>query len=479
MRFKCQIGPMVQAPPRIVLLEELRPVKVGRATPQAVKRHATRTSARRKDEVKRAAARATVHSRAPSRAPVRALIAGAVLIAAAGCVTTDTKDAKHAKALRVEPVFSVVHANQATQSSAAYFSLGQYYEGTQAWDKSVDAYRKSVAVDANNIEAHNALGVALAQTGRYAEAEVALRLAVSKAPSRTHVRNNLGYVLLLGGKPADAAAELKVAVEQDSNNPIARANLRDAMTRSGQVMELLAEFAGRGTAGKLPAAVEVVASTPAVASSASARPQAAPAQAVRDAAVAVPTKTTEFQLPTMRVGFEPTIAAFEQSPPSPGAAVNAMAVVKAESLSLAMSAPVAVAPVITPAPPPAVLTVVAPTVKSATARLEISNGNGVSGMAARLGKWLATQGLPANRLTNQQKFAQQQTVVQYRSGHEDAAQLVARSLPANAKAEAAPTQGLRSDVRVVIGRDWIQTAACLEKQTCQPAATALAALEPR
>jgi hypothetical protein len=432
MRFKCQIGPMVQAPPRIVLLEELRPVKVGRATPQAVKRHATRTSARRKDEVKRAAARATVHSRAPSRAPVRALIAGAVLIAAAGCVTTDTKDAKHAKALRVEPVFSVVHANQATQSSAAYFSLGQYYEGTQAWDKSVDAYRKSVAVDANNIEAHNALGVALAQTGRYAEAEVALRLAVS-----------------------------------------------NAMTRSGQVMELLAEFAGRGTAGKLPAAVEVVASTPAAASSASARPQAAPAQAVRDAAVAVPTKTTEFQLPTMRVGFEPTIAAFEQSPPSPGAAVNAMAVVKAESLSLAMSAPVAVAPVITLAPPPAVLTVVAPTVKSATARLEISNGNGVSGMAARLGKWLATQGLPANRLTNQQKFAQQQTVVQYRSGHEDAAQLVARSLPANAKAEAAPTQGLRSDVRVVIGRDWIQTAACLEKQTCQPAATALAALEPR
>jgi Flp pilus assembly protein TadD len=456
MRFKCQIGPMVQAPPSIVLLEELRTAKVRLMTPQTSKRHPARTSARRKDAVSRAAAPARgraqsrAPSRTPSRAPVRALIACAVLIAAAGCVTTDTKDAKQAKVLRVEPVFSVTHASQATQSSAAYFSLGQYYEGAQAWDKAVDAYRKSVTVDANHIEAHNALGVALAQTGRYAEAEMALRLAVSKAPSRTHVRNNLGYVLLLAGKPVDAAVELKFAVEQDGNNPIAKANLRDAMTRSGQVLALLAEFAGHSTQGKLPAAVEVVASLP------NARPQAASAQAAPKAAID--------QLPTMRVGFEPTLAAFELSPPS---------------LSVAASVPVAVAPVATAALPPAVLSVLFPTAKPSASRLEISNGNGVSGMAARVGKWLATQGLPANRLTNQQKFAQQQTVVQYRNGHEDAALRVARSLPANAKAEASPTQGLRSDVRVVIGRDWIQTAACLEQQTCQPAVATLAAHEPR
>jgi Flp pilus assembly protein TadD len=440
MRFKCQIGPMVQAPPRIVLLEEMSAAQVSRTASVPANRQATRRSAQGKGAVRRAAAPARAKVRAPSRAPVRALIASAVLVAAAGCVTTDSKDAKQAKVLRVEPVFSVTHANQATQSSAAYFSLGQYYDGTQSWDKAVDAYRKSVAVDANHIESHNALGVALAQSGRYAEAEAALRLAVSKAPSRTHVRNNLGYVLLLGGKPADAAVELKVAVEQDSNNPIAKANLRDAMARSGQVMELLAEFAGHRTAGKLPAAVEVVAS----------------------AAITKP--VAEAQLPTMRVGFEPTIAALEQVSPS---------------LPVVASAPVAVAPVVTPALPPAVLSGLVPTPKPSASRLEISNGNGVSGMAARVGKWLATQGLPANRLTNQQKFAQQQTVVQYRSGHEDAALRVARSLPANAKAEASPTQGLRSDVRVVIGRDWIQTAACLEQQTCQPAVTTLAAHEPR
>ena len=475
MRFKCQIGPMVQAPPRIVLLEELSAATLTREQSGAAKHHATHSSGQPRRAVKRAVA----SSRTPSPVPVRALIASAVLIAAVGCATTGIKDAKHSKAMRVEPVFSILHANQATQSSTAYFSLGQYYEGTQAWDKAVDAYRKSVTVDANNIEAHNALGVALAQTGRYAEAEMALRLAVWKAPSRTHVRNNLGYVLLLGGKPVEAAIELNVAVEQDKNNLIAKANLREAMARSSQVMELLAEFAGRSAAGKLPAAVEVVASAPPIASNPNARAQAAPAQAVREAFAAVPTPKADAQLPAMRVGFEPTIAAFEQSSPSLSAAANATSVVKADSVSVTATAPEVVAAVVAPAPQPVVSSIAALTANSVASRLEISNGNGVSGMAARVGKWLATQGLPANRLTNQQKFSQQQTVVQYRNGHEDAALRVARSLPANARAEAAPTQGLRSDVRVVIGRDWIQTAACLEQQTCQTAGATVAALDRR
>jgi len=110
-------------------------------------------------------------------------------------------------------------------------------------------------------------------------------------------------------------------------------------------------------------------------------------------------------------------------------------------------------------------------------RLEVSNGNGVTGMAARVGKWLGEQGIKSARLTNQKPFNEPMTTVQYRSGQYEAAQRVARSLPAPAEAASAPTEGLRGDVRVVLGHDWVKIGACLE--ACSPTDTAVAAAPER
>ena len=298
----------------------------------------------------------------------RGVAASAVLLAATGCALFEPAGPKPWK---VEPVFNVTHS---AQSSQAYYALGQYFDGSMAWDKAIDAYRKAIAADANNIDAYDALGVALAQAGRLADAEITLRQAVALSPQRLRVRNNLGYVLLLSGKPDEATVVLKSVVDQDGGHAIARANLSSAMERSA------------GT----------TAST--------------------------------------------AVAAAEPAP----------------------VVDVAPAPLSAPATPPA------------ASRLEVSNGNGVAGMAARVGRWLAAHGVRAERLTNRQPFTQRQTVIQYRAGQEDAALQVARLLPASAKAESAPTPGLRSDVRVVLGHDWVQAAACLERNTCQPASASVA-----
>ena len=66
------------------------------------------------------------------------------------------------------------------------------------------------------------------------------------------------------------------------------------------------------------------------------------------------------------------------------------------------------------------------------------------------------------------------SIVQYRSGQEEAARQVARLLPADAQTETQPTPGLRTDVGVVLGRDWTQVAACLEHGTCCAATSAVA-----
>jgi tetratricopeptide (TPR) repeat protein len=395
----------------------------------------------------------------------------AALIAVAGCATFDDEIAR---GLKVEPIFNIKNA---TQTADAYFSLGQYYEGAQAWDKAIDANRKAIAINAKHLSAHNALGVALAQSGRLPEAEAALRQAVSLAAPGSHafVRNNLGYVLLLNGKPQDAADVLAEVLAQDAGNTIAHANLQTALARRGDAPTRAAQ--------SVPALAAAPATASAVVVAANVKPGPVSAAAAPAA---------------MQVGFAPTIAALPQvdarsigfAPSSTSAAANGLDAA-ATATPVVPSAPATPSTPPTPSPPNGAAAAAAakalslqraqalaleavpllmPVHASApVSPLEISNGNGVPGMAARVGRWMASQGLPAPRLSNQLPFAQQHTVVQYRSGQAALAQRVARSLPAAATAQASPTAGLRSDVRVVLGRDWVTAEVCLSPSNCTAA----------
>ena len=401
MRFQCHIGTGFQSAPPAVI----RPTTPPRALPAKLDPPAQLL-----------------------KVPGYAAVAGGALLLVAGCASIDSRVVK---AWAVEPVLSVMHSGQ---SSQAYYAMGRYLDGSQAWDKSIDAYRKSIAADAHNIEAYNALGVALAQSGRLADAETTLRQAVALAPTLAHVRSNLGCVLLLAGRPGEAVTELKAAVRQDGTNAMAVANLRDALAQLN-----VTQHATVGAARSAPA-------TNAEAS------DEAPTM------ISVPTPITSAEIP-MPLATAVSVPTALQTAATPAPELTA-ASVAGTSISKAKTA--------NPRVPEM------PAIRERAMRLEVSNGNGVTGMAARVGRWLATQGVQTDRLTNQHPFGQRQTVIQYRIGHAEAALRVARSLPANAKAEAAPTQGLRSDVRVVIGRDWVQTAACLGRDTCQPVGTAVA-----
>ncbi len=351
------------------------------------------------------------------RALARKAIAGAVVIAATGCATHDTNPTRE---FRIEPVFSVTHSVQSAASSQAYYTLGKYFDGLQEWGRAVDAYRQAVSADTSNIEACNALGVALAQGRHYAEAESTLRQALAQAPERTHIRNNLGYVLLLEGRPAEAMRELKTAIAQDGSSAVALANLREAMMRAGVRAEPVVD---------VPAPIR---ETPGVATLTLA---ASPLQSLG-----------------VRTGGpiglgaspRPTVAARDESGGAVGTAPETGTSAAGTANPLG------------------------------TLRLEVSNGNGVNGMAMHVGLWLAARGMTTDRLTNQQPFVQHQTVIQYRSGHEDAARRLATLLPANATTQALSTANLRSDIRVVLGRDWVPLAPCLASTACSPAASTAA-----
>jgi tetratricopeptide (TPR) repeat protein len=352
----------------------------------------------------------------------RKAVAGAMLVGAAGCAT---HDADLSRQFRIEPVYSVSHATQSTASSQAYYTLGKYFDEMHEWGRAVDAYRQAVAADTANAEAVNALGVALAQGRHFAEAEATLRRAVDLAPERIHIRNNLGYLLLVEGRPQDAAAQLKVAVSQDPGNAIARANLRNAMAQGGSTQ-----------------ASETVR-------------QAQPEPAVAVGASAVADARTVPVSP-------PTTAAPMAATPMAATAANASAEATATPVSMSMTP--------TPPEPPEAGTLVALRI----ARLEVSNGNGVNGMAAQLGLWLAARGVATQRLTNQQPYDQRRTVIQFRSGQEQAARRLASVLPASAQTAARASPGLASDVRVVLGQDWRSMADCLAHGSCRTASLEVA-----
>lgn len=84
-------------------------------------------------------------------------------------------------------------------------------------------------------------------------------------------------------------------------------------------------------------------------------------------------------------------------------------------------------------------------------RLEISNGNGVTGLAARWAQTLRRGGFQVVRLTNIRPFAEVASRIEYRLPQQAAAQDLAERVQV---AQVTPCQRCTSaDVRIVLGRD--------------------------
>jgi Tfp pilus assembly protein PilF len=117
--------------------------------------------------------------------------------------------------------------------------------------------------------------------------------------------------------------------------------------------------------------------------------------------------------------------------------------------------------------------------KPQRSRLEVSNGNGVTGMAARIDGLFQEIGLPRARLTNQKPFVQRQTEVQYRVGHEAAAASLSARLPNHPPIARNDLLRADVDVRVVLGRDLPRAVALIDPASNDVRATGFAATNGR
>lgn len=343
-----------------------------------------------------------------------ALLAGLCMLGAC----SSTQNGSHA-ALSVEPVMRITDASGTPR---AQYRLGRYYQGQNRFELAMAAYRRALEMDANYSEAHNALGVLYSRQQKYPEAIAEFTAALNAAPGAAHVLNNLGYTYLLQGEYEKAVFSLRQALAIEAGNARAQNNLALAYTR----LE---------TTGKTTLAMSAEMGVPPVT-------KVKPDMVLNSGA-----ETLDVAAEKIKVAHESQGVIIRQTPPLQVAVVQVTPPVYTLQRTAYQEA--------SPAPAP---------VDQSLPKVEVSNGNGVEGLARRVGIFLRESGYPGTRLTNQKPFNVGVSQIQYRQGYEAAAQSLRQTMPG--QPTLVLTESLRGDIqiRLLLGRDFSAQQAIFAKR---------------
>jgi tetratricopeptide (TPR) repeat protein len=306
----------------------------------------------------------------------------------------------------VEPV---VQSGSAALSAPQLYQLGRYYQGQLRDGPAAAAFMRALQLDPGYVEAYNALGALYCERGRVDDGIGAFQQALRLSPSASHLQSNLGYALILAGRHAEAASVLQRAVELDPGNAKAWANLSLALAVVGTVEQ--ADIARQQAAQRVPPPAE------------SDRPAAGNANVsivvgadVADGAKAVRLAEGVYELRSWTVAVAQAPIAASMPVSDPGIGITDAASTRSSF------------------------------------RLEIANGNGMTGAARRVGQWLAQGGTPVARLSNERPYNRLNTVIYFNRGFEDEARRLQQALGVGSGALVAEAYS-RADVRVAVGRD--------------------------
>jgi len=451
-----------------------------------------------------------------------------IALAAMGCgLLTACSAPPTSHSLALQPV---VRGDMPGNQAASWNRLARFHHERGQLALALGAYAQSLALDANQLEARNAVAVIEAQRGDLELARKALVALVNDYPGEAQPHTNLGYVQYLMGDHAGAAqtlrramalgagpkafqnlqlAEAAIGKTPDANAPQLAAAPAAAPVPTVSAPKLTAPSA-TGSAAPAPTVAAPALPTPAMAApavtaSAVGAPATTPAatafaapSVAAPSVLAAPAATTSILVPTKSAPVVPAPLMAAAAPAAPQAASPNMALLsEAEAapaarperkepqqltvlpsptareiaahmelvkvagnvseLKARVAAEPAAAPVITAAPntatavPAPAAPAVAQASKVRVARLEVSNGNGVTGMARRFRNLLGQMGIPVDRLSNERPFKQVATTIQYSPGFEKQAASLQKAL--QGKVLLASRQLASSDVRLVLGKD--------------------------
>jgi tetratricopeptide (TPR) repeat protein len=273
----------------------------------------------------------------------------------------------------------------------AKYDLARHFQRMQKHRIAIEALKEIIQMEPDHADAHNALGYSYDSLGEYAKAQTHYRVAMRLDPEMHYAFNNMGYSLILDGNYTAAVEVLKQAVALKRDDPKYHRNLGLAYLKSGDLQMAVNEFNGQ--------------------------------------AKAIDNEKAE-TLPTNKEERSTSGELLEEGLFETGILASRTERIKP-------------APVETGQDPILI------------GNVEVSNGNGVSGMARRLGRHLAREGFRVGRLTNADHFGYRQTIVFHSKGTEDRARLIADALPRNIQVPIVELNDRAGHIQVRIGSDMV------------------------
>ena len=282
------------------------------------------------------------------------------------------------------------------------------------YDDAIAAYRAALRVDATHVNARNGLAVAYAEQRDFARAipiwrELTRDATMASGPASGFLFSNLGYAYLLSGDVAAAQVALEKACLLDPLNDRAWQYLGETLLQLGQ------DERGRQMLRQAEALRE------------------------HDFRADYATAHGGTRLPAI----EQAVKA-DQRPAAVDDTWASVEVIRRDDgiLEMRRVPAKAAAPRTAPMEPGAPETI---------ARLEISNGNGRTGLARLVSRQLSDPGLKVVRLTNEKGFGVRQTRIEYQPAFRMTAERLARHVGTGEPVEVGMAGN--ADVRLVIGHD--------------------------
>ena len=371
--------------------------------------------------------------------------------------------------MKIVPTMQVKHSNE---SADGHYRLGRYYHGSQRWEEAQKSYQQAIALEPEHVGARNALAVLYAERGEYAKAISLLRVLTKTVPDASDIRSNLGYAYYLNGDYELARASLEKASRLDSKNTRAWYNLGKVLERLGKTEQARSAFAqAQAAASGVPLQPHQRGATLTGAQSSQVP---APVYQVRDMTAGTDLSRWTGSAQGVREESAATTeitqvgsAVYEirQAKSSFAAATssNSSALPRVHQETRAAPKPRAALPgtvVASEFSRPAKsmtasthrLTGTSAAPNRAVARVEVSNGNGVRGMAKSIGQVIASSDRRIVRLTNQPYFNVKFTRIEYNKKYEHAARTLAHALGGSISVVLSNAK-YGPDIRLVLGKD--------------------------
>jgi Tfp pilus assembly protein PilF len=382
-------------------------------------------------------------------------------VAVATPTATPPTNAVEMPPLLIQPVMRVSHS--ANQSAATFYQLGKFHLERGDLDFARSAYEASITLDAQQLDARNALAALDATQGKLDAAKALLIQIVADFPEVAHPYNNLGYVYYLQSNFEAAERTLRRAIALDAGNERARNNLNAvsiAIARQGNRDTVVLALTQTSSSEQQPLTKT---SEPMMVT-------AAPTVEVTAATEVTATATMETRSQGLAIISPAPELVVERVEPHTRMEVVQI-VPNIFELRLKQAVPTFLADLKDKKSEPTsavadVLATVQPNFSvnstAKASRIEVANGNGVAGMAKRISNVLGRQGISVSRLSNELPYKQLETKIHYRAGFEKTATNLKNALKGHAVAVLTPNLSANSDIRLVLGKDAITHMALIE-----------------